>query len=242
MSDSNCTKCNNSGKVQKEKSFDMFGSKRTITVEDFCDCEIGQKLNDEAIKKIEQEKNQEELLSKNFELKKIADEISIGFGSIYVNAKLEDFPKNSAMDRLELSISGNRWIYLYGDSRAGKTHLAAAIYKKIGGTITNSVDLDTLISNYDSDNREREIKKIAKSKILFIDDIGVGKLTHERHRIYYYIINYRNSNNLKTIITSNHKTTKMWEGSTEIDPIRIVTRIQESSDGYEVKNRMIIGK
>jgi DNA replication protein DnaC len=65
--------------------------------------------------------------------------------------------------------------------------------------------------------------------------MGVGKLTEERHSMYYYIIDYRLSNGLKTIITSNFLTKDLWRGGHDVSPDRIITRIREGSIGVELK-------
>jgi DNA replication protein DnaC len=234
MSDFSCSVCSDTGRVSVPRSIFLLGSNREIMSEEWCECEIGMNRKE---KEVKEKVVCDEALQKE---KKINARIASNFGKIYENARMSDFPKNERMEELSRYIKDNTWIYLFGESRSGKTHLAAAIYREIGGTIVKSVNLDMIMSCYSIEGRGEKIENYAKTSILFIDDLGVGKLTHERHSIYYYIIDHRISNNLKTIFTSNYKTAKLWDGSVDIDPTRIITRIQETGKGFEIKNKTIL--
>lgn len=225
MSDFKCVLCNDTG-YGKEKT--DYGEYKII-----CSCEKGLEI----IKKQNEEKAENDRILKE---KSLDSFISRSFGRIYISARMKDFPSSGRMGALMQYIKTDDWIYLYGDSRSGKTHLAAAMARNMNARVIKSVDLDILISDYRNENRQSRIDNIACSRILFIDDIGVGKLTQERHSMYYYIIDYRISNGLKTIFTSNYKTVDLWKGSIEVDPVRIITRIQEASKGFEVKNREVV--
>lgn len=206
----------------------------------WCSCDVGKELEKQEREKVEKEK-QERIEKERIDAEQKQNAfIANGFGKIYISAKLDDFQKSERLEKLKSCLSTDEWIYLHGDSRSGKTHLAAAMARITNGQIIKAVALDVLISDYRNERRQLRIDSIASSKTLYIDDIGVGKLTQERHSMYYYIIDYRISNGLKTIFTSNCKTTELWKGSVEVDPVRIITRIQEASKGFEIKNREII--
>jgi len=128
------------------------------------------------------------------------------------------------------NIDEKKWLYLYGESRKGKTHLASAIYQYlilqgIYAKIIKSVNLDIIISDYDDEWRKDKIDGYKNAHVLIIDDLGIGKLTNERHSIYYLIIDYRLSNDKQTIFTSNYRTPDLWKGTTDIDAVRIQTQI-----------------
>jgi DNA replication protein DnaC len=238
MSDSKCEKCDGTGHVRVEKKMSLLGFDKIVSVDEYCDCVLGEAAKRESNEKIlsteeEERFRQKEILEKN---------ITKGFGGIYINAQLSDFPQDSKMDELKKCIRDTSWIYLHGESRSGKTHLAAAIYREIKGTIVKSVDLDNIMSYYAFLEKKEQIEKYAESKVLFIDDLGIGKLTQERHGMYYKIIDYRISNNLKTVFTSNYKTVNLWSGSVDVDPVILVKRIQEVGKGFEIKDRKIVDK
>ncbi len=235
MSGFNCSKCEDTGAIGVPQEMELLGFKRKVIVEEYCTCKKGieRQINDQSKPNIEL--SAEEKRQKQFD-----SNIENGFGKIYIGAKLTDFPENSKTEELKKYIYDSTWLYLHGESRSGKTHLAAAIYREIGGVIVKSVELDMIMSYFSVEGRKEKIENIAKANILFIDDLGVGKITHERHSMYYYIIDRRISNNLKTIFTSNYKTTALWEGSVDVDPIRLVTRIQEAGKGFKLENRKIV--
>lgn len=168
--------------------------------------------------------------------------ISQSLGSIYADKSFENY-KDSAgvVDKIKSAIDENKSVYIFGKSRKGKTHLASGIFRYIRATMKRGVkawkcvNLDMLISNYGNESRQSIIERTKVVPYLILDDIGVGKLTPERHSIYYYIIDYRISNNLCTIYTSNYKTVGLWQAGTDIEPTRIITRIQESCIGIELE-------
>lgn len=248
MSDSKCD-CNGTGYIEVKQIYkgsrpDRIG--KTFSFKNICDCHIGKKIQDDLEKERLRDEKEREQRVIDEKKQRINYFISNGFGQIYINAIINDFHENERLFDLLKRIENGEWVYLHGESRSGKTHIAAAIARRICETkevkikIIKSVDLDILISNYTNDYRLRDIKDLAKTEILFIDDIGVGKLTQERHSMYYYIVDYRISNGLQTIFTSNLKTANLWSGSIEVDPIRIITRIQDASKGFEIKNREVL--
>jgi DNA replication protein DnaC len=172
---------------------------------------------------------------------RIERHIAEDFGREYTDKTLENFrDANGIIPAIKKAYDENRDIYMFGESRKGKTHITVGLYRialEAGESIRfiNSVDLDILISDYSNDNRNDDINDIVRCKRLIIDDIGVGKLTPERHSIYYKIINWRNVDGLQTIYTSNHPTKDLWKGLTEIDPFRLVKRMREDCHGVEVK-------
>ena len=175
-----------------------------------------------------------------FNVEKMNEIISVNLGSIYVGKSFENYTDKESVKKITELLSDDTWLYIHGESRSGKTHLASAIYQWYtmhgisGVRIRKCITLDMLFSDYRNDEREDKIEDIKTATILILDDIGVGKLTHERHSMYYYIIDYRISNNKKTILTSNYRTNDLWNEGTDVSPARIITRIQEASTGIEL--------
>jgi DNA replication protein DnaC len=178
-----------------------------------------------------------------FDAAKLDQIITEQAGSVYTSCSFDTFTDKKTAAAVLRHADDNDWLYIYGDSRTGKTHLAVALFKHLvmsgrhGVRFRKCIALDMLFSAYDSENRKERIEEIKTASILFIDDLGVGKLTHERHSMYYYIVDYRISNNKKTIITSNYKSKDLWSDGVDVSPARIITRIQEAATGIEVKKQ-----
>lgn len=118
--------------------------------------------------------------------------------------------KTDRLDLLEEHIDDS--LYITGGVGVGKSvfaaNLAEALAIKHKTTITwinytsFLFDIKQLFKLASEDPYDR-VKKIAKSNILFIDDFGTEKITDFIQEITYYLINEREINNLRTIITSN---------------------------------------
>ena len=184
--------------------------------------------------------------------KRIAKSVSEQLGSVYARKSFENYTDEYGfIEKIKRCIDSKKSVYIFGDSRTGKTHIAAGIMFYLADKKTESseyygqrfflphavkcISLDILISNIQNDRRLAEIDKIKKQQLLILDDIGVGKLTPERQAMYYYIIDYRISNGLQTIYTSNYKTNELWNGQNDEDPKRLITRIREMCEGIEIK-------
>jgi DNA replication protein DnaC len=168
-------------------------------------------------------------------------------GKRYAEKSFENFTDKAIVRRVTEELSTDHWLYIHGESRTGKTHLACGMYRwyiDTGATdifIRKSIDLDILFSAYDRDDRMGKVEALREVSVLIIDDIGVGKLTQERHSMYYYVLDWRLSNGLKTIFTANVLPQNLWAGSTDGDPTRIITRIQEASLGIQVTRNGMVG-
>jgi DNA replication protein DnaC len=195
------------------------------------DTAIAKKISDGDIPCIAEEKkaNENDILRQK---------IILSFGKHYADKSFENFrDEKNTIGKAKKALEKNMGLYIYGKSRTGKTHLACGIYRHIHKTISHNVlfrkcvELDILFSDYNDDERLRKIELLKKVDYLFLDDIGVGKLTQERHSMYYYVIDYRLSNDLWTCYTSNYMTNELWKGSTDADPARIISRIRETCKG-----------
>lgn len=135
----------------------------------------------------------------------------------YHNCEITNF---DGWEKLEVDKIRKNSIYIFGDCGSGKTHLSIGFLKKyvIEGTTISPSDfgdyevrtpnamfithweLDLLLKEF-SEYRDN-LKKIMQKDILLIDDLGGvdNKLVYE---YLYPIIDFRYSNNLKTIINSN---------------------------------------
>jgi DNA replication protein DnaC len=121
----------------------------------------------------------------------------------------------------ELIAFAKRWIdapqrpslFLTGSVGSGKTYFMTALLRAIvdkGYTwfkFTRSVDLfDELLQKLMSSNsksNEYHLRSIAECPFLFIDDVGVETMTDRVKKEYFSIIDYRISEMLPFVFTSN---------------------------------------
>jgi len=116
--------------------------------------------------------------------------------------------------------------YLHGRTGSGKTTLAAAMLKacwreQIPGAFVSFQDW-LIDATADRKTLPSYLKKIKETEgLLVLDDMFFGDLSDYVAKIIYAIINYRESNSLPFIITSNLDIGEIQESS---DP-RVVSRI-----------------
>lgn len=104
-------------------------------------------------------------------------------------------------------------LYICGDLGTGKTHLAAAMANDIikhGRAVkytTFSRMTQDVRAAYYSGSKETEaeaVKKYQEAPILFLDDLGKEKPTDWNVALLFSLIDFRYSNGLPTVITSNY--------------------------------------
>lgn len=131
-----------------------------------------------------------------------------GVPALYHKAQLSDFPEGTLYD--DDLTSG---LFIFGSIGCGKTHMAVAlivndIIKGVTGRqfVTMAGLLSQIKATYSAGSHETEsqvVDRYALTPNLFIDDIGVEKVSDWVLDIVYQIFNYRYNNNLRTVITSN---------------------------------------
>jgi DNA replication protein DnaC len=128
-----------------------------------------------------------------------------------------------------LSQTDEKWLLLAGSKGWGKTHLAACIVNKRvernePAKFTTFRELLDEIKGGFSDNTSQETVKFYKeTEFLVLDDLGAENQTDYSEAELYNIINYRYSNRLPTVITTNVNPSK-------IDS-RVSDRMQDKGSG-----------
>ncbi|MFZ3071019.1 MAG: ATP-binding protein [Anaerolineaceae bacterium] len=134
------------------------------------------------------------------------------------------------------------WLLLMGKYGSGKTHLAAAIANQAVSMgvstlfLTTPDLLDWLRSAYSDSGDgsfEERFDEIRNIPLLIMDDFGSQSSTAWAQEKLFQIINYRYTNNLATVITSNYQLSD-FEGrirSRLMDP-EMVTRVDILAPDY----------
>lgn len=130
--------------------------------------------------------------------------------------------------------SEDEWLGFFGTSGSGKTHLCTAITREL---IMNDNEVHYIMwveeinrVKFDIESYNKWIKKIKQSNILVIDDLlkeGISVNPSEfEMKALFEIINYRYSNHLKTIISSERSINELQKMNKALMG-RIIERCQE---------------
>lgn len=173
--------------------------------------------------------------------------IKVGIPAQYVGKTFDDFKvSNVNADAFELmqsfsDVSATEGLYIWGECGTGKTLLASvAAQVLLGrdktvcfgevpvllGEIKRTFDRQTL--SYDAPTEEQVIRKFINCDVLFLDDIGTGKMSEWHVNMLYTLINERYNAERPIIVTSNYDLnglTKRLAQGDEIAAKRIVSRL-----------------
>lgn len=131
-------------------------------------------------------------------------------------------------------------VYLQGDVGRGKTHLACAIFNNyIAQGKLKFIVVDDLIRKIKaafSDGVEFNLASYMSADLLVLDDLGAEKTTEFVEGELYNIINYRYTNKLPTIITSNIPWNEL-EGKYQMNGRRIASRISEMCGSFNLNGQ-----
>ena len=122
--------------------------------------------------------------------------------------------KQSALDFLK----GGDWYAILGQSGAGKTTICSCICNELikQGKVVYYLKWNHYtrrMKNYDSSTaieREQVFEKYAQVEVLCIDDLLKGSKTDADKMNMYDLLDYRYSNDLKTIISSEYLIDDLW--------------------------------
>tara|TARA_B100000686_G_scaffold114515_1_gene122036 strand:- start:9396 stop:10061 length:666 start_codon:yes stop_codon:yes gene_type:complete len=169
----------------------------------------------------------------------------------------KNYAKTVAMDFVKNFGNDDRGLVLSGEPGLGKTHLAAAIIKKLimeKGADCKFVDFFQLLSDirhgYSQDVSElSHILPYLQSRVLVIDELAKGRNSDWEHAILDQVISYRyNTNDKTTIYTSNYNDrenetkkidSKIVDTRKEDFSARFANETLESRVGPRIFSRMI---
>ena len=119
----------------------------------------------------------------------------------------------------DFAVNPEKWLYLYGHTGVGKTHLVvaiAAVRAKKGETITFwSVPdlLENLRHTYSNPNETTFyplFESVRNCGLLILDDFGIQQMTDWALEKLHHLISHRHDRLLPTVIASQHI---LWEGA-----------------------------
>lgn len=119
---------------------------------------------------------------------------------------------NAFVIKFEMFKKNGKGLYIYSNTKgSGKTLLSCCLLNEIverygiGAKFINILDyLDLTKKGYSSASDKEERDSISRTSLLVLDDMGVEGVSKEWiNTTLYQLINFRYSNNLITIITSN---------------------------------------
>lgn len=146
---------------------------------------------------------------------------------------------STAKEYVSEFLKGNRWSFgVIGQSGVGKTHISAAISKKLLDEgvgvkyfIADEISQNLQACKYDEENYNNEFNRIVGAEVLFIDDLFKSSITnyYQKESIkqddlkeIFKVINYRYNKKLPILLNSEIH----FERFVEIDQA-IIGRINE---------------
>jgi len=237
-------KCSHCGKEFKEGQLGHLGIHYFPT----CDCQ----------EKIELKKEERERLKRQGEHLRnriISIKEHTGLGKRFYDKTFNSFDKSQNEEAYNIcfgyvksikdNLEGGKGLFLYGTVGSGKTHLLAAIidymarlHKRWLETkdiiFVNTINLLSEIKfSFDSNTTEKVIKPYENCKLLFLDDLGIGKITDWTIEILYKIINMRYEKMLSTVVATNMT---LPEIKGKLDE-RLFSRIFEMCKGIKLSGK-----
>jgi DNA replication protein DnaC len=227
--DPNCPKCHGLGYYRLEVPVDHPSFGKVFV----CDCRLGE-VSHQIREKLFSMSHLENLQHLTFDNFKPRGRV----GSLPYQAESLERAYNQAVQFAE---KREGWLILEGAYGCGKTHLAAAIanFAVESGIPTLFITvpdmLDSLRFSYNNPDTtfEQRFEEIRTAPLLILDDFGTENATPWAQEKLFQIINYRYTNKLPTIITTNIPLDQL-EGrihSRLADP-DLVTQVHISSSDY----------
>lgn len=133
---------------------------------------------------------------------------------------------------------GTRSLLVVGPTGTGKTHYAYSVLRGIAETgaptswtAYTAADLYAQLRPRPGRDSEAEFEKVAKTQVLFVDDLAAAKLSEWTEEVTYRLINHRYEQCLPSIFTSNVPPTQLRDALGE----RIASRLTEMCERVVLK-------
>lgn len=175
---------------------------------------------------------------------KIENYKTSGVPARYINESLDTFSINNDWQAKaagaaikfikDVKIGNFKTLILLGSAGTGKTHLAAAICRELGGRFKTAPDLVEELRRLKSfTSNQTEIDLITyygKLSLLIIDEIGRGYAATDEKYTLFQILNARYNTRKSTVLISNFKKSEFLN----YIGVAAADRLVESADIYEI--------
>ncbi|MEV5430590.1 ATP-binding protein [Streptomyces sp. NPDC052701] len=124
-------------------------------------------------------------------------------------------------------------LLIAGPTGTGKTHLAYGAIRtllargvRLRWEATTTADLYARLRPRAGHDTERDLRTLARSPLLFLDDLGAAKTSEWTEELTYRLINHRYEHMLPTLITTNLPTAELRTTLGD----RVASRLAEMTD------------
>ncbi|MGW0602715.1 ATP-binding protein [Streptomyces sp. NPDC002640] len=124
-------------------------------------------------------------------------------------------------------------LLIAGPTGTGKTHLAYGAIRtllargvRLRWEATTTADLYARLRSRAGHDTERDLRTLARSPLLFLDDLGAAKTSEWTEELTYRLINHRYEHMLPTLITTNLPTAELRATLGD----RVASRLAEMTD------------
>lgn len=174
----------------------------------------------------------------------------------YTRYKLETYPVKKVQDdiiRLHENWNPGTCAMFFGDFGTGKTVLATILFKMLltRGFKPTEKTMDYPIGWENSieflarcksniEKAEKHIKNLQRAQLLLLDDLGAERPTSYAIECLYRVLNYRDEQELSTIITTNLSADKLEEVFNSDGGMlggRLVSRLMGWAEVIELKGK-----
>jgi DNA replication protein DnaC len=150
---------------------------------------------------------------------------------------LPDATAKAWADAIAASPEATRSLLVVGPTGTGKTHYAYSVLRAIAETgstawrALTAADMYAQLRPRTGRDSEAEFETLAKTHVLFVDDLGAAKLSEWTEEVTYRLINHRYEQCLPGIFTSNVPPAQLRDALGE----RVASRLVEMCERMVLK-------
>ncbi|EOW9527905.1 ATP-binding protein [Bacillus cytotoxicus] len=172
----------------------------------------------------------------------------------YINATIDNFEIRSGTERAvsgakylvnNIDVKEGKGLFIKGGFGVGKTRLCYSIKHALDDigksvivyNVTQLLDRIRSTFNSDKESKQEIMALLMKCDVLILDDLGAEKPSDYTAEFLYTIIDYRNSNFKRMVITSNCSDEELQERLGQLQGGRILDRLKEACYSVQITAR-----